>query len=821
MFDIHQQIENWMAAAIMGGLSKEEQETFEHHLTECPSCQKLYQEEKMLATMLKKNLSADRPTGNFEDRMVAKFRTALAKHESRFQRFLNLFLQLRQLRYVSLVVTTVVLVLLIQLGSTLTGERRTFPHAKEILTTLNSVYSPTKKDEVLLISREQEWETKQHNEGPRADGYISKAHGLSSTSALSAQAAPGNYPAEFSDNAMIDELQEIQEKPKALAALSTSPTQQEKLSAKFEPVVKGEEAEKRLETLGDQDSKDISTTTQEGNHPLPSTGVPDNRKLIRDAHFEFAVQNFESALERIRTIVGEEEGFVATTNSARLPNGKIRGQVVVKVLPTHLDRLLLKLRALGDLKNQSLTTQDVTKAYFDTAARLRNAKRMEERLLEMLDKAKGKVTDLLVVEKELARVREQIEQMQGELKLYDSLIQYSTVTIILYEKDINQPAAFILKEKANLTLFSPDVEKTFLKARHETEIAKGQILQSKLNRDSSGRTSAIFRILVAPESSDALLTNLKKMGHVQSLTWQSERIAQDGSGVSDTARVEREKVEINLTIVHDDESRKQVNMVLVSKTVEDVLEKAKTEAVTQGVEILASSLERSPTGHANARFSVRVPAKTYGTFLNYLKGLGRVSQFTIQRDDRTTQGKESDDSPVLISLILIDQETVLQQTNLSILTDAVEAKVARVKELTRGLSAEIQTSTFERMPDGGEFADFVFRLPMNQYPAFVEQLKGLGKVKNFTVKRQDRPYETKNDGEAPAEVTLRLYSNSRIVAEDTGLLVTIRTTLSQGFKSLMWSLRMIGVAIAFLAPWAITITLIVWAGIRLWHRGKS
>ena len=81
---------------------------------------------------------------------------------------------------------------------------------------------------------------------------------------------------------------------------------------------------------------------------------------------------------------------------------------------------------------------------------------MEERLLEMLKTKTGKVSDLLQVEKELARVREQIEQMQGELKYYDALVQYATVTISLAEKDLNEPAAFLLKETANLSLFSSE-----------------------------------------------------------------------------------------------------------------------------------------------------------------------------------------------------------------------------------------------------------------------------------------------------------------------------------------------------------------------------
>ncbi len=73
------------------------------------------------------------------------------------------------------------------------------------------------------------------------------------------------------------------------------------------------------------------------------------------------------------------------------------------MLPENLDRFLQKVRGLGELKNQTLGTEDVTKAYLDTDARLKNARVMEQRLIDMLKTKTGKVSDLLQVEKELGR----------------------------------------------------------------------------------------------------------------------------------------------------------------------------------------------------------------------------------------------------------------------------------------------------------------------------------------------------------------------------------------------------------------------------------
>ncbi len=128
--------------------------------------------------------------------------------------------------------------------------------------------------------------------------------------------------------------------------------------------------------------------------------------------------------------------------------------MVVKVLPENLDAFLLKLRGLGELKNQTLGTEDVTKQYFDTDSRLKNARVMEQRLIDILETKTGKVADLLEVERELGRVRAQIEEMQGALKYMDAQVAFATVTITLSEKDMDVPAAFLLKRRAPRSRFS-------------------------------------------------------------------------------------------------------------------------------------------------------------------------------------------------------------------------------------------------------------------------------------------------------------------------------------------------------------------------------
>src|SRR5947199_2563574 len=242
-----------------------------------------------------------------------------------------------------------------------------------------------------------------------------------------------------------------------------------------------------------------------GETPAPEVA---NRKLIRNASVQLEIVNFDNAVQKITAFANEERGYVATTDSEKQANGKLRGQVVVKVLPENLDRFLQKIRSLGELKNQTLGTEDVTKAYFDTDARLKNAHVMEQRLIDMLKTKTGKVSDLLQVEKELARVREEIEKMQGELKYWDSQVQLATVTISLAEKDMEEPAAFLIEERAQLALYAPDVEKIYndVKALASQKV---QITNAQLNRDYSGRVSATMTVLIVPEESDSVISRVK------------------------------------------------------------------------------------------------------------------------------------------------------------------------------------------------------------------------------------------------------------------------------------------------------------------------
>jgi hypothetical protein len=440
-----------------------------------------------------------------------------------------------------------------------------------------------------------------------------------------------------------------------------------------------------------------------------------NRKLIRNATVDLEVVKFDEAVQKITAFASEEKGYVATTSSEKQENGKLKGEIAVKVLPENLDRFLQKIRGLGELKNQTLGTEDITKNYFDTEARLKNARVMESRLVEMLKKKSDDINDLLQVEKELGRVREEIEKMQGDLKFWDSQVQFATVTISLAEKDLEAAAKYLLKERAQLALYTAEVEKVYndLKALASPKV---QITNAQLDRDNTDRVSARVSMLIAPEESEGVVAKAKAMGRVENFQTQTERIAQGGEEMSENAKTKRDKVELNITISRD------------------------------------------------------------------------------------------------------EQEQAFQQTTLRIRTSAVDEKTKKLRELAEKQSGRVRNSSFSRDPDGREFANVTLRVPMKNYNALIKSLDSLGKLENVSVQRQDRSGTQIDEANAPADLSIQVYSQGNIVSSETGVIATLRRTIAQSVGAIMWSLRMIGVAIAFLAPWVIALVGIIWLARRI--RGR-
>ena len=163
-----------------------------------------------------------------------------------------------------------------------------------------------------------------------------------------------------------------------------------------------------------------------------------------------------------------------------------------------------------------------------------------------------------------------------------------------------------------------------------------------------------------------------------------------------------------------------------------------------------------------------------------------------------------------------NQEAARQQTSLRIRASDVTEQSRLLREVAEKQGGRVHSSSFSRDPNGHEYANVALRVPMQDYAALMQSLSALGKLENLSVRRDDRTNSQIDEKSAPADISIQVYSQGNLVAEGSGLPATMRRTIEQGAGALMWSVRMIGVALAFLAPWIIALaaTIGIVRGIR-------
>jgi hypothetical protein len=167
--------------------------------------------------------------------------------------------------------------------------------------------------------------------------------------------------------------------------------------------------------------------------PSSPSGVPavPNRKIIRNADYAIEVPLYAPAAKKLEELAATSGGFVADLQVERREE-RVESAVFVLRLPAaQLDGALRTIRDLGLVTNERVEAMDVTEAYTDLQARLDNAKASEARLIRLLAEATGKLDDLLAVEKELSRVRGDVESLAGKLRLLADQVDLCTVTVRL------------------------------------------------------------------------------------------------------------------------------------------------------------------------------------------------------------------------------------------------------------------------------------------------------------------------------------------------------------------------------------------------------
>ena len=151
--------------------------------------------------------------------------------------------------------------------------------------------------------------------------------------------------------------------------------------------------------------------------------VPSQRLAgVMDAH----VQACQAAGPRQCQLIG--------SNRQGDPDSYMEGYVSLRGEPMWLRTFMIGVAADvdaadGRIISQSTNTEDLTRQIVDTEARLEALTTLRGRLQELLRNRQGRLSDLLEVERELARVQSEIDSLQSMLAVMRTRVAMSELTL--------------------------------------------------------------------------------------------------------------------------------------------------------------------------------------------------------------------------------------------------------------------------------------------------------------------------------------------------------------------------------------------------------
>lgn len=160
-----------------------------------------------------------------------------------------------------------------------------------------------------------------------------------------------------------------------------------------------------------------------------------NRKIIRNADLTIETDLPENGIPKIAAIAETRGGFIVTSEVRQQVTGGSSDAkvvtIVARVPAPQFEIAVEEIRKIGSrVLQEKRTGRDVTEEYIDLEARVRTKKALEAQFLEIMKQAQ-KVSEALEVQKQLAEVRTEIEQLEGRLRFLANQTSLSTITVTL------------------------------------------------------------------------------------------------------------------------------------------------------------------------------------------------------------------------------------------------------------------------------------------------------------------------------------------------------------------------------------------------------
>lgn len=532
-------------------------------------------------------------------------------------------------------------------------------------------------------------------------------------------------------------------------------------------------------------------------------------KVIKTGELELEVTSYADASQRVESIVLDHSGFVADATVEERAGGAMVGTLIVRVLPEQFEPLFAALKPIGRVGHEHVKAADVTAEWVDLEARIKGLLITEQRLQELVQNKSiiDKVSALLEVERELTRVRSNVEQLQGQLRVMADRVGLSTITVRLSEAERTVP-------KASFWIEVGDVQGALPKLNALVEQLGAKLTSTETTKRDDGTFKADNSLVVSLAKFGDLLSQIDSLGRVK------HRIVKDWES-ADASAAWADEVRCDVGIMMHERSYQLPagTMQVEVSTLADGMAALDTLLTTVDGAIANNTTRRNSDGSVSADLKLSVAAGRFADLVERLGTLGRTLNKTVAGEAGEITGGAAE-LPCELSLTMSEPAREVPSGTMTIEVEEFAAATDRLSGLVDADKLQVLGSSSTQRNDGTWMGHFRIGVTTSEMEDVVSAVEKLGRVTSRQVIGLGLGALSRMDKDALGVIELTLAEPAAMRPSPDRASGPIRKALSDGLAGLYASLALIVRAVITAAPWLVLAIAILFVLSRAKRRAK-
>lgn len=536
---------------------------------------------------------------------------------------------------------------------------------------------------------------------------------------------------------------------------------------------------------------------------------PDNAKIIKTGQLTVEVESYPHSFEQAKTTVASFNASIADVTTAERSGGATQSRIVIRVSPEHFEALFSALKEIGRVEAENVKADDVSAEYVDVESRIGSLRIALVRLEDLMQNKSiiSKMASLLEVEREMTRVRSELEGYLGRMRVMQDRIAMSTITLTLQEPARLLPGASLSVEVEMLTV-SADALSEVLKRLH------GRLSSGDTSKRSDGTLMGNYEIQLPVANFSVLLTEIEGLGRVE-----QKNITDHAFEYADASWAKRVPCRVHLVLY---ERSRPLPTGSIHFEVEDLgpaLAALKTQLQAVDGFVTSNNTTRQADGSSVTVVNAKVPAGRFAELLEKIDVKGRITQRNISGEIGVIVGGAAH---VLRDLNLTLAERPRQVPRGQIVVEVKSFETAReiLSKLINDENVFVNNSSSNQRTDGSWTGQFDLGVESGRMEKVVAALSSLGRVSTRQISGLGLGDLSKSDPKALGRLHLMLAEKTALNPGPERTAGALRRRLNDALGGLYDSIGLILYGLIVIAPWLVIVIVLAWVLSRVARRRR-